>query len=65
MTLAERLTRLGDVLIKLSGSPIPTHLFQTLGDHAHEALPNDYLALCLKDVDEHGYRIHLLAGAGR
>jgi GAF domain-containing protein len=63
MTLAERLTRLGDVLIKLSGSPIPTHLFQTLGDHAAEALPNDYLALCLKDVDEGGYRVHLLAGA--
>jgi PAS domain S-box-containing protein len=64
MTLAERLARLGDILIKLSGSPIPTHLFQTLGDHANEALPNDYLALCLKDVDENGYRVHLLAGAG-
>jgi len=64
MTLAERLARLGDVLIKLSGSPIPTHLFQTLGDHAAEALPNDYLAVCLKDVDEGGYRVHLLAGAG-
>ena len=64
MTLAERLTRLGEVLIKLSGSPIPTHLFQTLGDHAAEALPNDYLALCLKDVDEGGYLVHPLAGAG-
>ena len=64
MTLAERLARLGDVLVKLSGSPIPTHLFQTLGDHAFEALPNDYLALCLKDVDEHGYLVHPLAGAG-
>ena len=39
MSLAERLTRLGEVLIALSGSPIPTHLFQTLGDHAAEAIP--------------------------
>jgi len=63
MTLAERLTRLGEVLIKLSGSPIPTHLFQTLGDYAGEALPHDYLALCLKDLDERGYLVHPL-GAG-
>ena len=29
---AERLTRLSEILVALFGSPIPTHLFQTLGD---------------------------------
>ncbi len=63
MTLAERLTRLGEVLIRLSGSPIPTHLFQTLSDHAADAIPNDYLAVCFKDIDGVGYRLHALTSA--
>jgi hypothetical protein len=45
VSLAERLTRLSDVLVALSGSPIPTHLFQTLADLAPAAVPCDYLAV--------------------
>jgi hypothetical protein len=36
MSQAERLTRLGEILVELSRSPIPTHFFQTLGDEARK-----------------------------
>ena len=61
MSLADRLTRLSDVLVALSGSPIPTHLFQTLADLAPAAVPCDYLAVCLPTPDQPGYLVHSLA----
>ena len=61
MSLAERLTRLSDVLVALSGSPIPTHLFQTLADLAPAAVPCDYLAVCLPTPEGSGYVVHSLA----
>jgi two-component system NtrC family sensor kinase len=61
VTLAARLTRLADVLVALSGSPIPTHLFQTLADLAPAAVPCDYLAVCLPSPDGPGYLVHSLA----
>src|SRR5207249_6682459 len=55
VSLAERLTRLGELLVTMSGSPVPTHLLQTLADNAGGPLPNDYLAVCLADArsEEH------------
>jgi PAS domain S-box-containing protein len=64
VTLAERLARLGEILVALSGSPIPTHLFQTLADRALDAIAADYFAVCLQDEDGKGYRVHGLAGPG-
>ena len=61
MSVTERLTRLSDVLVALSGSPIPTHLFQTLADLAPAAVPCDYLAVCLPDAEGAGYLVHSLA----
>ena len=61
MSLAERLTRLGQLLVVMSGSPVPTHLFQTLADEAGGALPNDYVAVCLADGEQGGYLVHSLA----
>ena len=60
MSQAERLTRLGEILVELSRSPIPTHFFQTLGDEASSVMPLDYLALCLQDDDKRGYLVHSL-----
>ena len=60
MTQAERLTRLSEILVELSRSPIPTHFFQTLGDEAGSVVPLDYLALCLQDDDKRGYLVHSL-----
>jgi len=37
--LAGRLRRVGEILIGLSGSPVPTHLFQTLAEQAGTDLP--------------------------
>ena len=62
---AERLTRLTDVLVALSGSPIPTHLFQTVADLAPAALPCDYLAICLPAPERPGYLVHSLAALPR
>jgi hypothetical protein len=45
--LAGRLRRVGEMLIGLSGSPVPTHLFQTLAAQAQAVVPHDYLAVCL------------------
>jgi two-component system, OmpR family, phosphate regulon sensor histidine kinase PhoR len=61
LSLAERLVRLGETLIALSGSPVPTHLFQTLADHGSRAVPGDYLGVCLSGPDGGGYRAHSLA----
>jgi len=60
MSQADRLTRLGEILVELSRSPIPTHFFQTLGDEASSVMPLDYLALCLQDDDKRGYLVHSL-----
>ncbi len=60
MSLADRLTALSDVLVALSGSPIPTHLFQTLADLAPAAVPCDYLAVCLPTPEQTGYLVHSL-----
>jgi len=60
MSQAERLTRLGEILVELSRSPIPTHFFQTLGDEAGSVVPLDYLALCLQDEEKRGYLVHAL-----
>lgn len=62
MDLTERLTYLGEILVALSSSPVPSHQFQTLADHAGMAIPCDYLAVCLVDPDERGYLVHSLAG---
>jgi two-component system, OmpR family, phosphate regulon sensor histidine kinase PhoR len=61
VSLAERLTRLGELLVAMSGSPVPTHLFQTLADESGGALPNDYVAVCLADSEQGGYLVHSLA----
>lgn len=60
MSQAERLTRLGEILVELSRSPIPTHFFQTLGDEAGSVVPLEYLALCLQDDEKRGYLVHSL-----
>ena len=52
--LAGRLRRVGEMLIGLSGSPVPTHLFQTLAEQAQAVVPHDYLAVCLEDVEQQG-----------
>ena len=62
MSQAERLKRLSELLIELFRSPIPTHFFQTLGDHAESAMPHDYLAVCLADPEKGSYVVHTLAG---
>jgi len=62
VSLSKRLTRLCEILVALSASPIPSHLFQTLADQAGEALACDYLALCLMDTDGKGYLVHSLVG---
>jgi two-component system phosphate regulon sensor histidine kinase PhoR len=61
VSFAERLTRLSELLVMMSASPVPTHLFQTLADHGAGPLPNEYLALCLADRDAGGYLVHALA----
>ncbi len=61
MTHAERLTRLSELLIELFRSPIPTHFFQTLGDHTGGVLSHDYLAVCLSDPEKGSYLVHTLA----
>ena len=60
--LAGRLRRVGEMLIGLSGSPVPTHLFQTLAEQAQAVVPHDYLAVCLEDVEQQGYLVHSLTG---
>jgi PAS domain S-box-containing protein len=59
--LAGRLRRVGEVLIALSGSPVPTHLFQTLEEQTQAVVPHDYLAVCLEDVERRGYLVHSLS----
>jgi len=60
MSSAERLKHLGEILVELSRSPIPTHFFQTLSDEASSVVPLDYLALCLQDDEKRGYLVHSL-----
>lgn len=61
MSYAERLIRLSEILVELFRSPVPTHFFQTLGDQAFAAVPNDYLAVCFQDSEKSGYRVHSLS----
>jgi PAS domain S-box-containing protein len=60
--LAGRLRRAGEMLIGLSGSPLPTHVFQTLAEQAETVVPHDYMAICLEDADQRGYLVHSLSG---
>ena len=60
--LAGRLRRVGEMLIGLSGSPVPTHLFQTLAEQAQAVVPHDFLAVCLEDPEQRGYQVHSLSG---
>lgn len=62
MSLADRLGRVSELLIALAGSPIPTHVFQTLADQAETAIGFDYLAVCLRDAESEAYLVHPLAG---
>lgn len=59
---AGRLRRVGEMLIGLSGSPVPPHLFQTLAEQAETVVPHDYLAVCLEDAEQRGYLVHSLSG---
>ena len=60
-SLAGRLRRVGEMLIGLSGSPVPTHLFQTLAEQAQAVIPHDYLAVWLEDAEQPGYLVHSLS----
>lgn len=62
MSLAERLGRVSELLIALAGSPIPTHVFQTLADQAETVIAFDYLAVCLREAESEAYLVHPLAG---
>ena len=62
MTLVERLGRVSELLIALAGSPIPTHVFQTLADQAETVIAFDYLAVCLREAEGEAYLVHPLAG---
>jgi PAS domain S-box-containing protein len=64
VTLAERLAGVCDILIAISGSPLPTHVFQSLADHAASVIDCDYLAICLQDAEDAGYVVHPLADLG-
>jgi two-component system phosphate regulon sensor histidine kinase PhoR len=62
--IAERLRRLGDLMIALARSPVPTHLFEILAAEAGKVVPADALVVCLRDPDDLGYATHALASAG-
>jgi len=62
MTQDERLTYLGEILVALAETPVPSQQFQTLADHAPVVLACDYLAICLIAPDGQGYLIHSLLG---
>ena len=64
MNLDERLAVVCEFLVAIAGSPLPTHVFQSLADHAVDLVPHDYLAICLPEADDTGYVVHALAGAG-
>ncbi len=62
-SLDDRLTQLVEIQVMLSSSPLPGQHFQVLAEHAHRAVPHDFLALCLKDADQQGYYLHTLSGS--
>lgn len=62
MNLAERLTQVSEILIALSGNPIPSQQFQILADYVVMAMPCDYLAVCLMAPEGDGYLVHSLLG---
>lgn len=62
MSFNDRLTYLGEILVALASSPLPSQQFQVLADEASGAVPCDYLAVCLVDPDRNGYLVHSLSG---
>ena len=64
MSLEERLAVVCEFLVAIAGSPLPTHVFQSLADHAVDLVPHDYLAICLQEEDGAGYAVHPLAELG-
>ena len=66
-TLEQRLLHLGDLLVALLSSPVPSDQFQYLADNAQNVVACDYLAICLLDPDsgdgEPAYRVHSLLGS--
>lgn len=58
----ERLTQLSEILVALSGTPIPSHQFQILADYTGLVIVHDFMALCLVDPEERGYLVHVLGG---
>lgn len=62
MKLNERLAYLGEILINLAASPIPSHQFQALADQAGTVIPCGFLAVCLLNPDERSYQVHTLLG---
>ena len=64
MNLEARLAIVCEFLVAIAGSPLPTHVFQSLADHAVDLMPHDYLAVCLPEADGEGYVVHALAGLG-
>src|SRR5690606_11218186 len=59
-SLSERLAAVGELLVALAGSPVPSHQFQILADYTPQVLPCDYVALCLVAADGDGYYVHTL-----
>jgi two-component system phosphate regulon sensor histidine kinase PhoR len=64
MILAERLRAVSELLVTMSGSPVPAHLFQTLADNVGGVVACDCVAVCLQDPDGGGYRVHSLSVIG-
>jgi two-component system NtrC family sensor kinase len=59
----QRFSQLAEILVALSGNPIPSQQFQTLADYAGFVLDYDYLAIALVEPSAQGYLIHSLVGS--
>lgn len=60
--MTERLSQLAEILVALSGSPVPSQQFQVLADYASFVLPYDYLGIGLVEPAASGYLVHSLDG---
>jgi two-component system phosphate regulon sensor histidine kinase PhoR len=49
VNLEARLAIVCEFLVAIAGPPLPTHVFQSLADHAVDLMPHDYLAVCLRE----------------